>query len=303
MHNKELTEKIKTLKKKRGAVILAHNYQLPEVQDIADYTGDSLELSRIASSLKEDVIVFCGVHFMAETAAILSPKKTVLIPDLNAGCPMADMITAEDVRKLRKEHPNAVVVAYVNTSAAVKAEVDVCCTSANAVKVVAALKDKPEIIFIPDKHLAEYVSNHLKRKMIVWDGFCPTHVRIMAEDIKKQKALHPKAKVFVHPECRTEVIEVADAVYSTSGICKAMKESKDKEFIIGTENELLHRLRKENPDKKFYPASDLAICPNMKQITLEKIVWSLEDMQYQIKIPEDIRKRAKKSVDEMVKIV
>lgn len=303
MYKQNIIDKISDLKKQRNAVILAHNYQLPEVQDIADYTGDSLELSRIASNLQANVIVFCGVLFMAETAAILSPQKKVLIPDLHAGCPMADMITAEDVKKLRKQYPKAVIVAYVNTSAAVKAEVDVCCTSANAVKVVSALKNEPEIIFIPDKHLAQYVSDQLERKLIIWDGFCPTHVRILPEDIKKQKSLYPGAKVFVHPECRSETIKLADAVYSTSGICRAIKESKDKEFIIGTENELIHRLRKENPNKKFYPASELAICPNMKQITLEKIAWSLEDMKYEIKIPEDIRIRAKKSVDEMVKMV
>jgi quinolinate synthase len=303
MHKQKLIERLRLLKEKYNAVILVHNYQLPEVQDIADFMGDSLELSRIAANLKNDVIVFCGVHFMAETAAILSPDKKVIIPDLHAGCPMADMVTASDIRKLRKEHPRAVIVAYVNTSAEVKAEVDVCCTSANAVKIVAALKDAPEVIFVPDKHLAQYVSIQLKRKMIIWNGFCPTHVRILPEDIKAQKKLHPKAKVLVHPECRTEIIELADAVYSTSGICKAIKESNDKEFIIGTENSLIYRLQKENPGKKFYPASSLIICPNMKQITLEKVVWALEGMQYEIKIPEDMRLRAKKSVDEMVKMV
>lgn len=303
MRKQNIKDKIVELKKQRNAVILAHNYQLPEVQDIADYLGDSLELSRIAAKLETKVIVFCGVHFMAETAVILSPDKKVLIPDLHAGCPMADMINAEDVKKLRKGHPDAIIVAYVNTSAEVKAEVDVCCTSANSIKIVNAIDKGKEIIFVPDKHLGEYTSIQTGRKMILWNGFCPTHVRIAADDIKREKRLHPEAKVVVHPECRTEVVNLADAVKSTSGICKYIKETDAKEFIVGTENALIYRLEKENPRKKFYPASQLAICPNMKEITLEKVLWSLEDMRYEVKISEGIRIRAKKAVDKMVEMV
>lgn len=302
MHKNEIRDRIQELKKKHNAVILVHNYQIPEIQDIADYMGDSLELSRTASQLGAKLIVFCGVHFMAETAAILCPDKKVLIPDLHAGCPMANMITAEQVRELKHKYPKAVVVAYVNTSAEVKAEVDICCTSTNAVKVVSALKDTPEIIFIPDKYLANYVEKQTGRKLIVWDGFCPTHVRILPEDIQREKKLHPKAKVVVHPECRPEVVAFADAVKSTSGICKYVKEVEDKEFIVGTEIGLIYRLQKENPDKNFYPATLLATCPNMKEITLEKVLWSLEDMQYEVKVPKNIRIKAKKAVDKMLEM-
>lgn len=303
MHNRDIIDRILELKKKRNAVILAHNYQLPEVQDSADYLGDSLELSRIASRLEVKVIVFCGVHFMAETAAILNPQKKVLIPDLHAGCPMANMITREQLRRLKEKHPKAVVVAYVNTSAEVKSEVDVCCTSTNAVKVVSALSDREEIIFIPDKYLADYVSRQIGKKLISWDGFCPTHVRILPDDIKREKGLHPKAKVIVHPECRPEVVNMADAVKSTSGMCKYVKETDSDEFIIATEAGLIYRLQKENPKKKFYPATPLAVCPNMKEITLEKVLWALEDMQYEVRVPEGIRLRAKKAVDKMLEII
>lgn len=302
MSNKEIINKILELKKKHNAVILAHNYQVPEVQDVADYLGDSLELSRQASRLNEKVIVFCGVHFMAETASILCPDKKVLLPDLNAGCPMANMITANKLRELKQKHPKAIVVAYVNTSASVKAEVDVCCTSTNAVKIVNTLKDYPEIIFVPDKYLANYVSRQTGRKLIAWEGFCPTHVKILPEDIQREKNLHPKAKVVVHPECRPQVIDLADATRSTSGICRYVKETNDEEFIIGTETGLIYRLQKENPEKSFYPASKLAVCPNMKEITLEKVLWSLEDMQYEVKVPEDIRIKAKKAVDKMLEV-
>lgn len=303
MHKQEIRDRILELKKKHNAVILAHNYQLPEVQDVAEHLGDSLELSRIATQLDAGMIVFCGVHFMAETASILNPHKKVLLPDLHAGCPMANMITAEQLRELKAKHPKAVVVAYVNTDAEVKAEVDICCTSTNAVKVVSALKDVPEIIFVPDKYLADYVSKQTGKRLISWDGFCPTHVRMLAEDIKREQKLHPKAKVMVHPEARPEVVALADAVRSTSGMCKYVKETEADEFIVGTEIGLIYRLQKENPNKKFYPASPLAICPNMKEITLEKVLWSLEDMQYEVKVPEDIRIKAKKAVDRMLEMV
>ena len=300
--NSELIEKIQKLKRERNAVILVHNYQLPEVQDIADFRGDSLGLSQKASQTDAEIIVFCGVLFMAETAKILSPDKKVLIPEINAGCPMADMITAQELLKLKKEHPEAMVVAYVNTTAEVKAEVDICCTSANALRIVNSLPEDKEIIFVPDKYLAHYVSTQTKRKLIPWEGYCPTHVKILPEDIIRQKKQHPQAEVIVHPECTPEVIKLADRALSTSGICKYAKGSEASEMIIGTEIGILHRLRKENPQKRFYPATDLAVCPNMKLITLEKVLWALEDLQYEVKIPENIRLRAKQSVERMLQI-
>ncbi|OGS20688.1 MAG: quinolinate synthase [Elusimicrobia bacterium RIFOXYA2_FULL_39_19] len=303
MNNTELINRINELKNKRNAIILAHNYQNVEVQDIADITGDSLELSRKASQTKADVIVFCGVSFMAETAAILSPEKKVLLPDTNAGCPLANMINAEDVIALRKKYPNAPVVSYVNTSAAVKAETDIACTSANAIKVVGSLKGK-EIIFIPDKYLGTYVQSKTPdKKLILWEGYCPTHLKILPEHILELKNKYPDAKVIVHPECRTEVANLADAALSTSGMIKYAKESNAKTFIVGTEIGLLHKLKKENPEKTFLPASNLAVCPNMKLITLEKILWSLEEMKPEVLIPKDIREKALNSVNRMIEIV
>jgi len=300
--NKNLVGKILELKKKRDAVILAHNYQIGEVQDIADYIGDSLGLSRDASKTNADVIVFCGVRFMAETASILCPNKLVLMPDINAGCPMADMITAKELRKLKKEHPQAVIVAYVNTTAEVKAEVDICCTSANALGIVNSIPKDKEIIFVPDKYLANYVSTQTDRRLIPWEGYCPVHVKIQPEDIIKQKEHYPQAEVIVHPECTPEVIKLADRTLSTSGICRYAKETETSEMIIGTEIGVLHRLRKENPQKRFYPASELAVCSNMKLITLERVLWALEDMKYEVKVPEDIQIRAKRAVDRMLEV-
>ena len=297
----ELIEKISALKKRRGAVILVHNYQLGEVQDIADFIGDSLELSQNAAKTNASVIVFCGVHFMAETASILCPDKVVLLPDINAGCPMANMITAERLREKKKEHPQAVVVCYVNSSAEVKAESDICCTSANAVKVVESL-DAREIIFIPDQYLGHYVSAKTSKKMILWPGFCPTHVRIKPERIKELKREYPQANVVVHPECRPEVIALADEVLSTSGMCRYARRDDVREMVVGTEMGIIHRLRKENPGKRFIPVSEQAICPNMKLITLEKVLWSLEEMNPEVKVPEEIRLRAKAAVDKMLKI-
>ena len=301
--DKKITDKIKELKKKHNAIILVHNYQLPEVQDIADFRGDSLELSRIAAKTDAKVIVFCGVYFMAETASILSPEKLVIMPDTSAGCPMADMMNAQDLRKLKKEHPDAVAVGYVNTTAAVKAELDYCCTSANAIAVVNALADKKEIIFIPDKYLADYVSKQTKRKLITWHGFCPTHVKILAEDLKREKKFHPQAKVMVHPECSLGVIALADAVLSTSQMAKYVKESLVKEFIIGTEAGLLYRLKQDNPGKEFYLASERAVCLNMKRTTLEKVLWSLEELRDEVKVPENIRKKAYLAIQRMLAIV
>ncbi|MEN2984441.1 MAG: quinolinate synthase NadA [Dictyoglomaceae bacterium] len=297
----DLIEKIKKLKKERNAIILAHNYQLPEIQDIADFVGDSLELSRIAKTVEEKVIVFCGVHFMAETASILAPEKKVLLPDLNVGCPLANMITAEDVRRLKKEFPNALVVAYINTSAEVKAESDYCCTSANAINVVEKVPSE-EIIFIPDRNLGYYVSKNTKKKMYIWNGFCPTHQRILPQDIERLKKEHPKAKIVVHPECRKEVLELSDKIASTSGIIRFVKEDDGKEYIIGTEMGILHRLRKECPNKIFYPASYLSVCPNMKKITLEKVLWALEDLEPEVKVKEPIRSRALKAIENMLNL-
>lgn len=297
-----IIEKIKKLKKDRDAVILAHNYQLPEVQDIADHTGDSLELSRIAAKSDKKVIVFCGVYFMAETASILCPDKTILIPVPQAGCPMANMITAEDVRELRERYPKAIIVGYVNTPAEVKAELDICCTSTNAIEIISKLETAEEIVFIPDKYLADYVSKKTRRRLISWDGYCPTHVKILPEDIIKKIRLHPEAKVMVHPECRPEVIELADEVLSTGKMCAYVKQSKDKEFIVGTEVGIIYKLQKDNPDKKFYPASEHASCPNMKLTTLEKVLWSLEENKTEVKVSDEIRKKAKKAIDKMVEL-
>jgi quinolinate synthase len=297
---KAIIEKINKLKAQNDAIILAHNYQLAEVQDIADFTGDSLELSRIAAKSDKKVIVFCGVYFMAETASILSPEKTILIPDPQAGCPMANMITAEDVRELRKRHPKAVIVGYVNTPAEVKAELDICCTSSNAVEIVSKIKKTEEIVFIPDKYLADYVSKMTGRLLISWDGYCPTHVKILPEDIVKMIRLHPHAKVLVHPECRPEVVAMADEVMSTGKMCAHVKKSQHKEFIIGTESGIIHRLSQDNPDKKFYPASEHAICPNMKRTTLEKVLWSLEEGKTEVRVPDDIRRRSLLAINKMV---
>jgi len=302
-NNQKLIEDILQLKKERKAVILAHNYQIPEVQDIADFSGDSLGLSQEASKTEAEIILFCGVHFMAETAAILCPEKTVLIPDLNAGCPMANMITLRQLKELKKKHPEAMVVTYINSKAEIKAESDYCCTSSNAIKVVQSIPEDKQIIFIPDKYLGSYVASQTRRNLILWEGFCPTHRRILPEDILKKKALYPKAEVLVHPECIPEVIAMADKVLSTTGICKYAKESKSEEFIIGTEIGILHKLKKENPEKKFYPASDLADCPNMKLNNLEKLLWSLEDLIYKVEVPAEIAQRAKRSIERMLEIV
>jgi len=301
-----IVDKIKKLKKAKNAVILAHNYQLPEVQDIADFVGDSLGLSIEAARTDAAIIVFCGVHFMAETAKILSPQKTVLLPDKDAGCPMADMIDAKSLKALQAKHPEAITVCYVNTSAEVKAYCDYCCTSANAVKIVQNIllnHRNNEIIFIPDKYLAQYVSAQVKHDFIIWEGYCPTHAKILPDNILEAKKLHPKAKVIVHPECRPSVTELADIVTSTEGMSKYVKKTPEKEFIIGTEIGIIHRMKKENPDKYFYPVTEKTICPNMKRINLEKILWSLEDLTYEITVESDIIKKARLSIDRMLEIV
>jgi quinolinate synthase len=303
MENKDdgLVEKISVLRKKRNAVILVHNYQRGEVQDIADFVGDSLELSQNAAKTAADVIVFCGVHFMAETASILCPDKVVLLPDMNAGCPMADMVTAERLLAKKKEHPQAVVVCYVNSSAAVKAESDICCTSANAVEVVESLGAR-EIIFIPDQYLGHYVSARTGKEMMLWPGFCPTHLRIKPERIKELRREYPQARVVVHPECTTEVIALADEAASTSGMCRYARRDDVREMVVGTEVGLMHRLKKENPGKKFIPASEQAICPNMKLNTLQKVLRSLEEMGPEVKVREEIRVKAIAAVDKMLQV-
>ena len=296
----QLIESILERKKRRNAIILAHNYQLGEVQDIADFVGDSLELSQKAAETGAEVIVFCGVHFMAETASIISPNKTVLLPDMQAGCPMADMIDADQLRQKKAEHPDARVVCYVNSTAEVKAESDVCCTSANAVRIVRGLKDAGEIIFVPDQYLGHYVMTRAGCEMILWPGYCPTHVRILPQDILRLRKEYPQAKVVVHPECRPEVIALADEATSTSGICRYAGRDDVRELIVGTEMGIIHRLRKENPGKRFIPISEQAVCPDMKLITLEKILWSLEEMAPEVKVPEEIRLRARAAVDRML---
>ncbi|MCM8773155.1 MAG: quinolinate synthase NadA [Candidatus Omnitrophica bacterium] len=301
MKDNKIVDKIRQLKKKRNAIILVHNYQPSEVQDIADFLGDSLGLSIQASKVNADVIVFCGVYFMAETAKILSPQKIVLIPDKNAGCPLADTITAQQLKELKSQHPRAKVLCYVNTPAEVKAEADYCCTSANAVGVVnKALKDEEEIIFVPDKYLAHYVSRKTNRNFIVWQGYCPVHANISVEEVKRQKLLHPSAVVLVHLECSPDVIELADEVLSTEGMCKYAKKSKAKEIIVGTEVGIIYRLEKENPYKKFYPLSERAICSNMKIISLEKVLLSLEEMKEEVTLPKEIILSAEESICRML---
>jgi quinolinate synthase len=298
-----LIEKIQQLKAQRKAVILAHNYQIGEVQDIADFVGDSLGLSVQAATTEAETIVFCGVRFMAETAAILSPEKTVLLPDKTAGCPMADMINADQVRELRAKHPDALVVCYVNSTAEVKALSDYCCTSGNAVELVKTLPVDREVIFVPDQYLGQHVINLSGRDMILWPGYCATHARITADDIESARNEHPGAIVLAHPECNDPVKAAADELLSTAQMIAFAKKSDAKDFIIATESGILHSLKKQMPSKNFIPVSEKAICPNMKKITLEKILWALEDMQYKITVDEDIRIKAKAALDRMLEII
>lgn len=298
----DLVREIKKLKGERKAVILAHLYQRPEVQDIADFIGDSLGLSQQAAQTDAEVIVFCGVHFMAESAYILSPDKIVLLPEPEAGCPMADMITAEALRAKKKEHPDAIVVCYVNSSAEVKAESDICCTSANAVKVVESLPPDRPILFVPDRNLGHYVAKKTGRGIILWEGYCNTHDQITLEEVKKAKEEHPNALLMVHPECRPEVVAEADAVFSTSGMIRFAKESPAREFLVGTEMGILHQLRKQCPGKEFYLVSERLICPNMKATTLDKVYWALKDLRPQITVPEDIRQGAVRALEKMLAI-
>lgn len=323
--NSRLIQEILRLKERRNAIILAHNYQRPEIQDIADFVGDSLELSRTAATKECDVIVFCGVHFMAESASILSPQKTVLLPELEATCPMADMIEVSSSREvwktfpgydiqpsfvfpheftlkdIKSKYPEAPVVCYVNTTAQVKAESYICCTSANVIKVVESLPTDT-VICVPDKNLSLWAQKHTKKKVISWDGFCHVHDRITKDDVVMARKKHPKALFMAHPECRLEVLEMADHVTSTSGMLRFAKASEAEEFIVGTETGIIHRLKKESPEKTFYPLRKDMICPNMKKTTLKSVLHALENMKNVIKVPEEIRIPAKKALDRMLEI-
>lgn len=291
--------KIMVLKKEMNAVIMAHNYQRPEIQDISDFVGDSLELARKATQLDKDVLILCAVHFMAENAAILNPGRTVLLAEASAGCPMANMIDVSDLREWKARYPSAAVVCYVNSSAAVKAESNICCTSANAVRVVESLPDK-DILFIPDRCLAHWVSTKTSKNIIAYPGYCITHKRLTGEQVIKAKQKHPDAVVLAHPECTAEVLDLADAVMSTSQMLRYARESKTRVFLIGTEEGLLHRLRKENPEKVFYMISNAMICPNMKRTTLERLLKTMELKRNRIIIPEDIRLKARHALDGML---
>ena len=302
MSQEALMEEIKRLKNERNAVILAHNYQRGEVQDAADFTGDSLELARRATQVEADVIVFCGVYFMAETAAILNPEKTVLIPDPTAGCPMADMVNAAQLRELKAKHPNALTVCYVNSTAEVKAECDLCVTSGNAERVMATIPKGREIIFVPDQHLGGYVSGLEGRSYILWPGYCPTHARLTVQAIEKARAAHPGAPVMVHPECAKDVRDAADERLSTGGMCRYARESAAKTILVGTEMGILHRLQKENPEKTFIPISEALVCPNMKKTTLENLAAALREMKTRVTVPSEIASKARKAIDAMLAI-
>jgi quinolinate synthase len=300
----DLAQKIQELKKEKKAVILAHNYQRPEVQDIADYTGDSIELSRKAMNEKDaELIVFCAVDFMAESAAVLNPKKKVLLPSTGARCPMAQMLTVDEIKRAKKAYPKAPVVVYVNTLASCKAEADICCTSANAVEVVNSL-DADTVLFGPDSNLADYVAEKTGKNIvpIPQNGFCPTHLLFQPEDVQALKIEHPNATVIVHPECSREMRKVADFIGSTSKMCKYAKESSAKEFIVGTENGIIHRLQKENPGKKFYVSYDGAVCPNMKLTTLDRVYTSLKEEKTLVEVPAAVSEKARASLERMFQV-
>ena len=296
-----LAARIDELRRLRRAIILAHNYQLGEIQDLADFSGDSLELSRQAARTEAEVIVFCGVRFMAETAAVLARDKTVLHPEPRAGCPLADMITAQELRALKGAHAGAPVVAYVNTSAEVKAESDYCWTSSNAARVVEAVPAR-EVIFVPDRNLGLWVQRHTGKRLLLWQGHCPTHDRITAQAVQDALRSYPDAEVMAHPECRPEVLDLAHQVLSTGGMIRRAQESPAATMIVATELGLIHRLRQVAPNKRFVPVSRLAMCPNMKRITLEKVLWSLEDMSGRVEVADDVAARARTALDRMLEV-
>lgn len=312
MNTQELIDGIKQLKEERNAVILAHNYMIPEVQDIADYIGDSLGLSHQAAKTDAEVIVFCGVHFMAETASIISPNKKVLIPDLEAGCSLADSITAEQLREWKAEHPGAVTVTYINTTAAVKAECDYCCTSSNAVDVINTIPKDKEILFLPDKFLGSYIEMVTGRELNIWDGACHVHEKIGEVNLAEKQEEYPEAEILIHPECGCSTscmmksamyFDCKDGhIHSTSGMLNRAKESEAEEFVVATETGILHRMRKENPGKKFYPANENSVCEFMKMITLEKLYDSLKYDQHEVKVPELLAERAHLPIERMLSI-
>ena len=321
-----LRDQILKLKEQKRAIILSHNYQRDEVQELADFVGDSLELSRIAATKDCDMIVFCGVHFMAESASILSPEKTVLLPEPEAGCPMADMIRVDaprpvrksfpgfahppayiyppefSLRDIKKQYPGVPVVSYVNTTAEIKAESDICCTSANVVRIIESLPGDT-VICVPDKNLSMWAAMNTRKKVIAWDGYCNVHERVSLEDVERARREHPHAVLMAHPECRIEVLEKADHVTSTSGMLRFVLESKGKEFIVGTEIGLLHRLRRENPEKIFYPLRSDMVCPNMKKTTLQSVLRAFEANVHLVRVPEHIRVPAKRALDRMLETV
>ena len=300
--NENLVKEILSWKKKREAVILAHVYQPGEIQDIADFTGDSLFLSQQAAKTQAKVIVFCGVQFMAETASILSPEKIILLPEIKAGCPLADMAPIEKVKKKLKELPKVAIISYVNSSAVVKSLSDYCCTSANAVQIVQTIPAEKDILFIPDKNLADFTARKAKRNIIPWQGYCPVHNILTKEDVVKVKKLHPQALLLVHPECRPEVCNLADYIGSTRGMIEFASNNPAKEYIIGTELGIFHPLKKNNPNKQFFPASEKMICKDMKLITLEKVLHSLKKLEPRIIVPENIRKKSLKALNRMIEI-
>lgn len=297
-----MIKEIKRMKKERNAVIVAHNYQMDEVQELADVVGDSFMLSRYCASTDADVVVFCGVHFMAESAKILSPEKTVLLPESDAGCPMANMVTVEALNEEKKKHPNATVVCYINTSAAVKAECDICCTSSNAVRVVKSIPND-EILFVPDKNLGSFVAKQVPDKKIhLWNGYCITHHKVSINDVEKAKSVHPDALVLAHPECRREVLEMADFVGSTAQIIEYAKKSSHGKFLIATEMGILHQLKKDNPDKVFYLLTPGLLCSNMKKTTVESVYNALKYNRYEINLDDEIIERARKTLEAMLAV-
>ena len=296
-----MIEEIFALKKELNAVILAHNYQLGSIQEVADLVGDSLELSRAAAKMESEVIIFCGVDFMAETAAILSPKKKVVLPEISAFCPMARMITPKQLRDMKGIYPEAAVVCYVNSSAEVKAESDICCTSANGVSVVKSLEED-QVIFVPDRNLANYVARYVQKKIIPWDGYCYVHDQFRPNEVLESKRFHPQAEVLVHPECRPEVIDLADYVCSTSGMARHAKSSRVREFIIGTEVGMLYRLKKDNPEKEFYPLSEQAVCENMRKTNLEKVLRALATLEPRIVVQKEIAEKARVAITRMLAV-
>jgi len=300
--NEFYKERLLQLKKERNAIILAHYYMRPEVQEVADYIGDSFGLAEKAKSTDADVILFCGVHFMAESAKILNPDKIVLMPDERSGCPMADMVNGEGLRKLKAQHPNAWVVAYVNTSAEVKAETDICCTSSNALKVIESVPTD-EIIWVPDKNLGHWVSQYTDKKMIIWQGYCNTHDLLTPEEVLEAKRQYPNAPIVVHPECRPDVVALADYVGSTTGILKYCRESNFQDYIIATEEGVRYMLEKESPEKNFHFASRFMVCPNMKVHNVKKMVRALETMQPQIEVDPEVAEKARRSLDRMLEVV